>query len=84
MQEVGLNEKIWGWVREEATANTCFGTRAPVRAAVDRFFGTLSHRAEEVSRRCRTILQSEAAAHAPTVAALLQDPQHVDPILALV
>jgi transposase len=78
------DEKIWGWVREEATANTCFGTRAAVRAAVGRFFATLRERTEEVARRCRTILQSAAGAHAPTVAALLQDPQHVDPTLASV
>ena len=78
------DEAIWGWVREEVTANTCFGTKAKVREAVDRFFGTLATRAEEVKRRCQTVLQARAEAFAPIAAALLQDSQHVVPTLALV
>ena len=82
--DFNADEAIWGWVRQEATANTCFGTRAAVRAAVERFFTALPDRAEAVMRRCRTLLQAQAAALAPDVAAILQDPQHVDPTLALV
>jgi transposase len=78
------NEAIWGWVREEVTANTCFGTAAQVREHVGRFFRDLPGRAEEVKRRCRTALQARAEALAPIAAALLHDSQHVDPTLALV
>ena len=78
------DEAIWGWVREEVTANTCFGTRVKVREAVGQFFHTLADRAEEVKRRCRTALQARAEALAPAAAALLHDSRHVDPTLALV
>ncbi len=54
------DEAIWGWVRQEATANQCQGTRAVVREKVDGFFADLSHRKEEVKRRCRTVLQAKA------------------------
>ncbi len=82
--DFNADEAIWGWVREEVTANTCFGTKAKVREAVDQFFGTLANRAEEVKRRCQTVLQVRAEALAPIAAALLDDSQHVDPTLALV
>lgn len=79
--DLNADEAIWGWVREDVTANTCFGSKAKVSAAVGRFFRTLTDRAEEVKRRCRTVLQAEALA--PVASAVLQDPQHVDPTLAL-
>jgi transposase len=82
--DFNADEAIWGWVREEVTANTCFGTAARVRAAVGRFFRDLAGRAEEVKRRCRTVLQAQAEALAPAVTAILQRPQHVDSTLALV
>ena len=82
--DFNADEAIWGWVREEITANTCFGTKAKVREAVDRFFGTLANRADEVQRRCRTVLQARAEALAPAAAAMFQHPLHVDPTLALV
>jgi transposase len=82
--DFNADEAIWGWVREEVTANTCFGTAAQVREHVGRFLGDLAGRAEEVKRRCRTVLQARAEAPAPVAAALLQDSQHVDPTLALV
>jgi transposase len=82
--DFNADEAIWGWVREEVTANTCFGTAAQVREHVGRFFRDLPDRADEVKRRCRTVLQARAEALAPVVAALLQDSQHVDPTLALV
>jgi hypothetical protein len=49
-------------VREEVTANTCFGTAEKVRAHVDPFFAGLAARADEVKQRCRTELQSRAEA----------------------
>jgi transposase len=82
--DFNADEAIWGWVREEVTANTCFGTAAQVREHVGRFFRDLAGRAEEVKRRCRTVLQARAEALAPVAAALLQDSRHVDPTLALV
>jgi transposase len=55
-------EHLWAWVREDVTANTCFGTAANVRAHVDPFFAGLATRADEVKQRCRTELQSRADA----------------------
>jgi transposase len=54
------DEAIWDWIREEATANTCFGTAAKVRQKVDAFFAGLVERATEVKQRCRTLLQAQA------------------------
>ncbi len=56
------DEHIWAWVREEVTANTCFGTADTLRAHVDPFFAGLATRTEEVKRRCRTVLQTKADA----------------------
>ena len=58
--DFNADEAIWGWVRQEATANLCLGTRAAVRERVDGFFTGLTHRHEEVKRRCRTVLQAKA------------------------
>jgi len=82
--DFNADEAIWGWVCEEVTANTCFGTKAKVREHVGRFFRTLTDRTAEVKRRCRTVLQARAEALATLAAALLHDSQHVDPTLALV
>jgi hypothetical protein len=61
-------------VREEVTANTCFGTAATVRAHVDPFFAGLATRRAEVTQRCRTELQSRAdALDAARAAPLLPD-----------
>jgi transposase len=78
------DEAIWGWIREEVTANTCFGTKAKVQHHVDRFFRHIAQRTDEVKRRCRRTLQAQADALAPIVDAILQQPDHVDPTLALV
>jgi transposase len=78
------DEAIWGWVREEVTANTCFGSAATVREAVGAFFRTLPDRAEEVMRRCRRALQDEADALVSVATTILQAPQHGDLTLALV
>ena len=54
------DEAIWDWVREEVTANTCFGTATKVREKVDAFFVGLAARAAEVCQRCRRDLQAQA------------------------
>lgn len=54
------DEAIWEWVREEVTANMCFGTAAKVREKVDAFFVGLTKRAAEVVQRCRRELQALA------------------------
>ena len=54
------DEAIWGWARQEVTANLCLGTRAAVRENVGGYFTDLTHRHEEVKRRCRTVLQAKA------------------------
>ena len=41
------NRAIWGWARQEATANLCLGTRAAVQEKVGDFFVRLSSRREE-------------------------------------
>jgi transposase len=58
--DFNADEHVWAWVREEVTANTCFGTANKVRAHVDPFFAGLAARAGVVKQRCRTELQSRA------------------------
>src|SRR5947209_8794752 len=82
--DFNADEAIWGWVRAEVTANTCFGTTAKVREKVGEFFRGLAGRTDEVKRRCRTILQTRADAFTSAVQAILQPSRHVDPTLALV
>jgi transposase len=75
--DYNADEAIWGWIREEVTANTCFGTAAKVREKVDAFFEGVADRVAEVKRRCRTVLQASAEA--------LAEPQgacHADPVAA--
>jgi len=71
-------EPLWDWVRDEVTANTCFGTAANVRAHVDPFFAALAERKDTVRQRCRTALQAKAdALDAVTAAtAVVQDTAH--------
>jgi transposase len=73
-------EHIWAWVREEVTANTCFGTAAKVREAVGAFFAGLVERADEVKRRCRTALQAEAESLLADMAQLVSGTEHVVPV----
>lgn len=58
--DFNADEAIWAWVREEATANTCFGTKPKVQATVNQFLAALSARTAEAKQRCRTALQSLA------------------------
>jgi len=60
--DFNADEAIWRWIREEVTANTCFGTKAKVREHIDYFFSTVTARAEEAITRCRTALQASADA----------------------
>src|SRR6266487_3486675 len=78
------DEHVWGWVRAEVTANTCFGTPAKVRDKVGAFFRGLAERTDEVKHRCRTVLQAQADAFTSAVQAILQPSNHVDSTLALV
>jgi hypothetical protein len=91
VQKVDHHEHICGWIREEVTANTCSGKAAAVRAHVDPFLAGLATRAEEVKRRCRTVLQTKADAldAVDTATAILRHARHAthanaDPTLALV
>ncbi len=56
--DFNADEAIWGWARQEATANRCLGTKAAVQEQVGDFFTRLSSRREAVKRRCRTMLQA--------------------------
>jgi transposase len=87
--DFNADEAIWDWVRDEVTANTCFGTAANVRTHVDPFFAGLVSRTDEVKQRCLTALQAKADALDAVRAAttLLHDvqeaaPTHVDSTLA--
>lgn len=72
------DEAIWQWVREESTANTCFGTADRVRARVDAFFATLAERTTEVKQRCRRALQAQADALAAATGQSCVELNHVD------
>lgn len=72
------DEAIWDWIREEVTANTCFGTAAKVREKVDAFFAELPKRAAEVQRRCRRELQAQADALVEVANQLFACTNHVD------
>jgi transposase len=72
------DEAIWDWIREEATADTCFGTAAKVREKVDAFFAGLAERTVDVKRRCRRELQAQADALVAAAIGLFAQTQHVD------
>jgi transposase len=78
------DEAIWEWVREEVTANTCFGTAAKVREKVDAFFAGLAQRATEVMQRCRRELQALADQLLLAVSQMCAETNHVDLTLQLV
>ena len=72
------DEAIWEWVREEVTANTCFGTAAKVREKVDAFFIGLVQRVTEVIQRCRRELQARADQLVLAATLTAVDMNHVD------
>lgn len=76
--DFNADEAIWDWVREEVTANTCFGTAAKVREKLDAFFARLAQRTAEVQQRCRTTLQAQADALTISAYQLLDQTLHVD------
>ena len=78
------NRAIWGWARQEATANLCLGTRAAVQQKVGDFFVRLSSRREEVKRRCWTVLQAQAEAMIACASADFTSHANVDFTLASV
>ena len=82
--DFNADEAIWGWVRQEATANVCLGTRAAVRERVGGFFTDLAHRREEVKHRCRTVLQAKADELIADTQANPLRPAYVDSTLASV
>jgi transposase len=89
--DFNADEHLWGWIREEVTADTCFGTAAAVRAHVDPFLAGLAARPEAVWRRCRTVLQTKADAldAVRTATAILHEARQsthtdADPTVALV
>jgi transposase len=53
-------EELWKWLRDEVTANTCFGTAATVAAAVWDFLLGLNDRQAEVQQRCQNERQTAA------------------------
>ena len=82
--DFNADEAIWGWAREEATGNLCLGNREAVQERVGQFLAGLTHRKEEVRRRCRTILQSRAEALLPDSRSNSQPQANAHPTLALV
>jgi hypothetical protein len=78
------DEAISGWIRDELTANACFGARAKVQLHVGQFFRDIAHRTDKVKRRCRRALQEQVDVLAPIIHAILHQPDHVDPTVALV
>jgi transposase len=78
------DEAIWGWVREEVTANACFGTRAKVQQHVSQCFRDIARRTDEVKRGCRRTLRAQADALTPAIDAILHQPNHGDPTVAWV
>jgi transposase len=78
------DEAIWDWIREDVTANTCFGTAAKVREQVDAFFAGLTQRTAEVQQRCRRNLQAQADAFVEAANHLFAQTKHVDLTLELV
>ena len=82
--DFNADEAIWGWARQEATANRCLGTRAAVQDKVGDFFTRLPSRREEVKRRCRTVLQARAEELTASAPAETLLPANVDFTLASV
>ena len=82
--DFNADEVIWGWAREEATANLCLGTRAAVQEKVGDFFTNLAGRREAVKRRCRTVLPARAEELIGSSPADFLRPANVDFTLASV
>jgi hypothetical protein len=81
--DVNPDEAIRGRVREDVTANTCFGTGAEVQQRVGRPFRDVARRTDEVKRRCRRTLRAQADVLAPSIDAVLRQPDHAVPTVAV-
>ena len=82
--DFNADEAIWGWVRQEVTANWCLGTKAAVQEKVGNFFIQLADRKAEVKQRCRTVLQAYAEGMLRKAQADTQRSTNVDSTLASV
>ena len=82
--DFNADEAIWDWIREDVTGNVCWGTAAKVRETIGAFFAELSGRTEEVTRRCRTLLQARADDNLATHLIVQQPTDHVGFTVALV
>ena len=82
--DFNADEAVWGWARAEATGNLCLGTTAAVQERVGNFLSGLANRKDEVRRRCRTVLQSRAAALLSVSRPDSCRPTNAHPTLALV
>ena len=82
--DFNADEAIWGWAREEVTANHCFGTAAKVHEALEPFFAGLAERSDEVMQRCWTALQARAEVPKYVTGSSPQKPRHVDPTMVSV
>ena len=58
--DFNADEAIWGWVRQEVSANLCLGAKVAVQDKAGDFFARPAIRRKEVKRRCRTVLQARA------------------------
>jgi transposase len=82
--DFNADEAIWDWAREEVTGNVCLGTKAKAEEMMGQFFQRLVSRADEVKRRCRTVLQAQADALAMPEIGVTEQTTHVDLTLGLV
>jgi hypothetical protein len=71
-------------VREEVTANACFGTSAKVQQHISQCFRDIARPTDEVKRGCRRTLRAQADALTPAIDAILHQPDHGDPTVAWV
>jgi len=74
--DCNLDEAIWAWAREEATANTCLGTKEKVQERMAQFFAGLATHTVEVQSRRRRKLQALAEGVAVPVPGALQEGDH--------
>ena len=75
--DFNADEAIWGWARDEVTANACLGTGAKVQEKMTHFLDGLKGRTTEVQSRCWTKLQALAGTPKPRVIATIAEGTHV-------
>ena len=88
LPQIRPNGRTCGRSILQSNTELCCGTAADIRAHVGPFFAGLSRRADEVTQRCRRVLQAKADAHdarnAVTARRRPTPPAHVDPPVAVV